>query len=224
MKHSSMSNPLEKYFRNNKTRGIIKWVHYFEIYHRYFSKYRGKGVTILEFGVADGGSLQMWKHYFGKKAKIIGVDIDSRCKDIIENQIEIHIGDQGNRSFLKNLIKNTGEIDIVIDDGGHFMKQQIITFQEMFPAIKKRGIYVTEDLHTSYWKDFGGGYKKNGTFIEFTKDLIDQIQAWHSRDARLKINGITRTLKSIHVYDSMVIFEKDEVRLSRSESTGRHLR
>ncbi len=222
--HSSTSNPLEKYFRNNKKRGIIKWVHYFDIYHQYFSKYRGKEVTVLEFGVAYGGSLQMWKHYFGKKAKIIGVDIDSRCKDVIEDQIEIHIGDQSDSSFLKNLIKNTGEIDIVIDDGGHFMKQQIITFQKIFPAIKSRGIYVTEDLHTSYWKDFGGGYKKNGTFIEFTKDLIDQIHAWHARDHRLKINDITRTLKSIHIYDSMIIFEKDEVKQSHSKATGSHQR
>ncbi len=220
MKQSPISNPLEKYFRNNKTRRIIKWAHYFDIYHQYFSKYRGGKVTILEFGVADGGSLQMWKHYFGKKAKVIGVDINSRCKDLVEDQIEIYIGDQGSRSFLKKLIKKTGALDIVIDDGGHFMKQQIITFQEMFQAIKKRGIFVTEDLHTSYWKDFGGGYKKASTFIEYSKNLIDQIQAWHSKDPRLKINDITRTLKSIHAYDSMVVFEKDEVKLSRSETTG----
>ena len=220
MKQSSISNPLEKYFRQNKARRIVKWVHYFDIYHQYFSKYRGKNVTILEFGIAYGGSLQMWKNYFGKKARVIGVDINSRCQDMAENQIEIHIGDQGNKHFLRKLIKKIGPLDIVIDDGGHFMRQQIITFQEMFPAIKKKGVFVTEDLHTSYWKDFGGGYKKSGSFIEYSKDLIDQIQAWHSQDRRLKTNSITHTLKSIHVYDSIIVFEKDEVKLSHSETTG----
>ena len=177
-------------------------------------------MTILEFGIAYGGSLQMWKNYFGKKARVIGVDINSRCQDMAENQIEIHIGDQGNKHFLRKLIKKIGPLDIVIDDGGHFMRQQIITFQEMFPAIKKKGVFVTEDLHTSYWKDFGGGYKRTGTFMEYTKDLIDQIQAWHSQDRRFKINNITHTLKSIHIYDSIIVFEKDEVKLSHSETTG----
>lgn len=141
MNQSAISNPLKKYFRQNKARRIIKWTHYFDIYHQYFAKYRGRDVVILEFGVAHGGSLQMWKHYFGKKAMVIGVDIDSRCKDLIEDQIEVYIGDQGSRYFLRKLIKKIGALDIVIDDGGHFMKQQITTFQEMFPAINKRGIF-----------------------------------------------------------------------------------
>lgn len=74
-------------------------------------------------------------------------------------------------------------------------------------------------MHTSYIRGFGGGYKRGGTFIEYSKNLIDQIQAWHSHDLRLRINGITRSLKSIHVYDSMIVFEKDAVQLSKSEMT-----
>jgi len=159
----------------------------------------------------------MWKHYFGKKARIIGVDINPSCKDLVEDQIEIYIGDQGSKSFLTKLIKKVGQLDIVIDDGGHFMGQQITTFQEMFPAIKKNGFFVTEDLHTSYWKNFGGGFKKRDTFIEYSKKLIDQIHAWHSKDFRLRINHITRSLKSIHIYDSIVVFEKDDVKMSHSE-------
>ena len=220
MSHSSLSNPLESYFKKNKARRIVKWVHYFDIFHHYFSKFCGKEVVILEFGIAHGGSLQMWKHYFGRKARVIGVDINPYCKSLKEDQIEIYIGDQGNSNFLEHLIKKIGTPDIVIDDGGHFMNQQIVTFQKMFPAIKKGGIFVTEDLHTSYWKDFGGGYKRRGTFIEFVKDLIDQMHAWHSRSWRLRINGITRTLKSIHIYDSIVVFEKDDVIASHSKETG----
>lgn len=220
MKQLSISNPLVKYFRQNKARQINKWVHYFDIYHQYFTKYRGREITMLEFGVAHGGSLQMWKHYFGKKARIIGVDIDYRCKDLIEKQIEIYIGDQQSRYFLRKLLKKLGPLDVVIDDGGHFMKQQIITFQEIFPAIKKGGTFITEDLHSSYWKQFKGGYRGHGTFIEYVKDLMDQMHAWHSQDPNLIINNITRTLKSIHIYNSIIVFEKDDVKLSHSEKTG----
>lgn len=216
----TLTNPLEEYFQNNKGHLIDKWVHYFDVYHKYFSQFRGKKITLLEFGVANGGSLQMWKDYFGANARIIGVDIDKRCKNLEEEQIEIYIGDQESRYFLKNLIKQTGPLDIVIDDGGHFMNQQIITFEEVFCAVKNGGIFVTEDLHSSYWKEFNGGYKKNGTFIEYSKNLIDQIQAWHSRDQRLKINDRTRTLKGIHIYNGIIVFEKNNIKSPFSEKKG----
>src|ERR1700683_5617356 len=91
------SNPLEHFFYHCEHRRIYKWVHYFEIYHRHFERYRGQSPAVVEFGVKDGGSLQMWKDYFGPGARIVGVDIDPRCKDLEEEQIEIHIGDQEDR-------------------------------------------------------------------------------------------------------------------------------
>ncbi|HLL60229.1 MAG TPA: SAM-dependent methyltransferase, partial [Candidatus Nitrosocosmicus sp.] len=128
----SKDNPLKEYFKKNNGRYIHKWVHYFDIYHRHFDSFRGKNITVLEFGVWHGGSLQMWKHYFGKNAKIIGIDINPACKNLEEDQIEIYIGDQENRDFLKQLVQKIGAIDVVIEDGGHFMNQQITTYEEIF--------------------------------------------------------------------------------------------
>ena len=71
-------NPLWKYFSHNEGRIIHKWHHYFDIYHNHFCRFRDLPITILEIGVYKGGSLQMWKNYFGPKAKIYGVDIDQR--------------------------------------------------------------------------------------------------------------------------------------------------
>jgi hypothetical protein len=68
----------------------------------------------------------------------------------------------------------------LIDDGGHTMKQQINTFEEFFTSIAENGVYLCEDVHTSYWSKYGGGYKKSGTFIEYSKNFIDYINAWHS--------------------------------------------
>src|SRR5688500_14611310 len=93
-------NPLYNYFKNKKHNLIHKWLHYFEIYHKYFEKFRKKKVVVLEFGVSHGGSLQMWKQYFGKHARIIGVDINPECKMFIEPQIEVYIGSQEDRKFL----------------------------------------------------------------------------------------------------------------------------
>ena len=89
-----IDNPLEKYFRSNKKRLIHKWLHYFEIYHRHFERFRGKPVTVVEFGVSQGGSLQMWKHYFGPRARIIGIDVNPDCAMYVEPQIEVLIGSQ----------------------------------------------------------------------------------------------------------------------------------
>lgn len=201
-------NDLEIYFNNNKDREIFKWMHYFDIYDRHFNRFRGKEVIIVEIGVFRGGSLQMWKNYFGDKAKIYGIDINPECKKFEEENIEILIGSQSDRQFLKDLKTKIPKIDILIDDGGHEMQQQIITFEELFGHIKDDGVYLCEDTHTSYWKIYGGGYKKKGTYIEYTKALIDSLNAYHSRSKRLEVTDFTRSADSIHFYDSIVVIEK----------------
>ena len=199
---------------------MFKWRHYFDIYHRHFETYRGRRVTVVEFGVAQGGSLQMWKSYFGPEARVYGVDVDARCKTLTEDRIEIFIGDQGDRSFLRQLRERIGEADIVIDDGGHRMGQQIATFEEMFPLLVPGGTYLIEDVHTSYWRQFGGGYEKEGTFVEYVKRLIDQIHAWHSESRDLEVDYYTRHLKGMHVYGSVVVFDKAEVSEPVHQRTG----
>jgi hypothetical protein len=201
-------NPLWKYFIHNEGHIIHKWHHYFDIYHNHFSRFRNQPVTILEIGVYKGGSLQMWKNYFGSQAKIYGLDIDPKCKNLEEDQIKIFIGDQANRDFLKELSGEIGTIDILIDDGGHTMVQQINTFNELYSAVSETGVYLVEDLHTSYWEDYGGGYEKPGSFIEYAKGFIDSINAWHSRDSELTPGNLTKSATGIHFYDSVLVIEK----------------
>ena len=201
---------LMKFWLFEEHRLIEKWVHYFPIYEKWFSPYRGKEIVFVEIGVRDGGSLQMWKNYFGKDAKIIGVDVDSRCKEFEEEQVSIEIGSQSDEKFWAAFREKYPRVDILLDDGGHTMNQQIVTFREMFPHIKDGGLYMCEDCHTSYWdvKEWkGGGLKVSGTFIEFTKNLIDEINAPLSRGA---VQQTYNTLNAggIHFYDSVVVVEK----------------
>jgi hypothetical protein len=202
------TNPLWNYFLKNQGRLIHKWHHYFDIYHNHFNRFRGQPVTILEIGIYHGGSLKMWEDYFGPRARIYGVDIDPRCKTLEEGQSKIIIGDQGDRGFLKKLRAEVGTVDILIDDGGHTMKQQIHTFEELYPCVAENGVYLVEDLHTSYWKRYGGGYKKKDSFIEYAKGFIDRINAWHSEDSKLKPDEFTRSATGLHFYDSVLVIEK----------------
>jgi hypothetical protein len=214
-------NPLEEYFRTNQGRLLHKWMHYFDIYDRHFRPFRGTDVTLVEFGVFHGGSLQMWKHYFGPRARIIGVDVNPACKQLEEDRIEIVIGDQEDRAFLAGLRDRVGPADIVIDDGGHTMAQQIATFEEMFQAVRYGGVYLVEDLHTSYWEEYGGGLRSPGSFIEYAKDLVDQLHGWHIRQDPPPVTDYTRQLRGMHVYDSVIVFDKEVVPPPDVRKTGR---
>lgn len=201
-------NDLEKYFNENKKRVIDKWSHYFDVYDRHFSKYRGKEIVLLEIGTFQGGSLQMWKQYFGDKAKIYGIDINPNCKQVEEENIKIMIGSQSDREFLKKVVQEVPPFDILIDDGGHTMLQQIVSFEELFGHVKPDGVYLCEDLHTSYWKEYGGGFKRKETFIEYSKNFIDELNAYHSTDEALPLTEFTRSVNSLHYYDSILVIEK----------------
>ncbi|HEY9293427.1 MAG TPA: class I SAM-dependent methyltransferase [Microlunatus sp.] len=211
-------NPLEEYFWANDDRLIHKWSQYFDIYHRHFAPYRGKKINVLEFGVSHGGSLQMWKHYFGKHAQITGVDIKPRCAKLAEDRIDVVIGDQGDREFLRKLGRQLGKIDVLIDDGGHTMEQQIATFEELWPRIRNGGVLAMEDLHTSYHAKYGGGLNKPGTYIEYAKDLIDKLHAWHIPG--VEADDYTRSIAGMHVYNSIIVFDKAVVTRPTHPKTG----
>ncbi|NJO41085.1 MAG: class I SAM-dependent methyltransferase [Cyanobacteria bacterium CRU_2_1] len=212
---------LQLYFESNTGRLIHKWTHYFEIYDRHFSRFRNTDVLIVEIGVYHGGSLQMWKNYFGSNAKIIGIDIDPRCKQLEEEGVEILIGNQEDRDFLATLRSRLPHIDILIDDGGHTMRQQIITFEELFPYISENGIYLCEDLHTSYWGEYGGGFRNPNSFIEYSKGLVDYLNAWYTQDPEnFGATDFTRSVYSMHYYDSVLVIEKRPMSLPKVQMTG----
>lgn len=200
-------NDLDKFFYHKEHRLIHKWVHYTEAYDRFFSKYRGKKVTLLEIGVYQGGSLQMWKDYFGENAEIIGLDINPDCKKAEGKNIKIYIGDQEDRKFLNSLKKQIGRVDIIIDDGGHMMEQQKVSFEELFDVLADDGIYLCEDCHTSYWRAFNGGYRKKNTFIEFSKSMIDGLNVQYIEEDSVEFQ-YSSEIKSLSFYDGMVFIEK----------------
>ena len=203
-------NPFIKYLENNREgRRVQRWRHYFDIYHRHFARFRGQQLTMIEIGVFNGGSLRMWRDYFGPQAKIVGVDINPDCEKFAEPDIDVVIGDQSDRAFLRELAARYPDFAILVDDGGHRMHQQIATFEELYPRLRSDGVYLCEDTHTSYMPMFGGGYRQPHTFIETVKPLIDRLNAFHSQDrSQLAPDDFTSTTDSLHFYDSVLVIEK----------------
>ena len=205
--------------RHNKSNLLNKFSHYFPIYEKEFSEWKNKSVTILEIGVSQGGSLQMWRRFFGPFSKIIGIDINSRYKKLEEEGIYIRIGDQSDVKFLETIISEFGVPDIIIDDGSHIMDHVIKSFEFLYPKLSKNGIYVVEDLHTAYNKKFGGGLESTNNFVNISKDFIDQLYALYSKD--LTPDFITYNTLGISFYNSMIFFKRGNVHPIIHELVGK---
>lgn len=201
---------LREIFESHEGFSLNKWNHYIDIYDKFFHKYRNTPVVFLEIGIAHGGSLQMWRKYFGEKAIIIGIDVNPECKRFEGGNTKIFIGSQEDKTFLSELKKQIPAVDILLDDGGHTMKQQITTFEMLYDHIKQDGIYACEDLHTSYWSEYGGGLKKKKSFIEYTKNFIDNLHGWHHRNKKM-FNKITESAYGLHYYDSIFLIERKQM-------------
>jgi hypothetical protein len=203
------SNPLETIYYGHEGRTAYKWHHYLALYDRHLSRFRGRPVRILELGIYRGGSLQIWKAYFGERAIIHGVDIDPACAGFAEERVVIHIGSQADARFLKRVVEEIGGVDVVVDDGSHRSSDQIASFEILYPLVEENGVYLCEDTRTSYWSRFDGGYRKPGTFIEYAKDLVDRLHPWYVEDEAIaRDESFARMTLGIFIYDSMVVFEK----------------
>lgn len=143
-------------------------------YEKYLPFKRTDKLKILEIGVLDGSSLRMWSDYF-MFSEIIGIDIDNRCKTYEEGRIKVEIGSQFDENFLNEVGTKYEMFDMILDDGSHMNNHVIFSFEKLFKYVKPGGLYIVEDAETSYWNEYGGGLRKEGTTIEYFKKLIDDI-------------------------------------------------
>lgn len=208
-------------FSDTDGRQVHKYSNYFEIYDRYLERYRTRRPKILEIGVQHGGSLLMWNSYFGGQVDIVGMDILPECKKFENGNIRIYIGDQSDRAFLTKVVAEQGPFDVIIDDGSHVPRHQIASFETLFyEGLAVDGVYICEDCHTSYWRNYGGGLRRSGTFVEYAKRLCDQLNAWVSGDAHVQPDRATEWIKSIAFFSSVVVFEKAAMSSPEYVSSG----
>lgn len=187
---------------------------YTDRYSLYLEQYRDIEFNLLEIGVFDGASVKMWKEYF-PKANIVALDIDPRCKEYEEERIDIHIGDQTDKKFLNDVFNQYGHFEVILDDGGHSWKQQIVSFETLFPRLTPGGLYFVEDMHTSYrpqsvWDDY------HITGMNYFKNLADSINLNGKSFCGYKeinnqyLDYYERNVDYIHFYKSILVISKKE--------------
>jgi hypothetical protein len=196
---------------------------YFLIYEELFRRFVGKKFTFVEIGILNGGSLFMWRDYFGKQARIIGIDLNPFAKRWEKEGFEVYIGDQSSPKFWNDFFKSVGNADVILDDGGHTNEQQVITTVNCIPYINDGGLLVVEDTHTSYMTQFGNPSKHS--FINYTKFLIDDINSRFPIFPAFQ-NTFRNEVYSIRIFQSVVCFEIDKNKCfisSRTTNKGKDL-
>ena len=195
---------LESYFdEHTEGLGIWKWRHYFPVYERHLERFRHRPVRVLEIGVFSGGSLEMWRSYFGTNATILGVDIDEACLAYAGPGIEIAIGDQSDPTFWAAVLADRPPFDIVIDDGGHQTDQQVATIEALLPNMAPGGVYICEDVH----------HEQNG-FAAYVAGLARNLHAMPAIEpgGRLRVaaSSFQKAVGSIHIYPYLIVVERQD--------------
>ncbi|MEA2177143.1 MAG: hypothetical protein QOG77_440 [Solirubrobacteraceae bacterium] len=190
---------LEQYFdANTEGPGIWKFRHYFEIYERHFSKFVGSDVHVVEIGIYSGGSLRMWTDYFGADSHVYGVDIQEACRAYEGGPVKVFIGDQGDPAFWSDFRREVPLVDIVIDDGGHQVDQQIATLEAVLPHIRPGGVYMCEDV--------GGIHNRFQAYVNgLSRNLASQFDA----------TPFNQVVHSVHHYPFAVVIEKPPAPIAR---------
>ena len=184
----------------------IKHSSYFHVYEKLLSPYRGREITFVEVGVYNGGSLFMWRDFFGPKARIIGVEFNPDAKRWETDGFEIHIGNQSDVNFWEDFYKKIGPIDVLLDDGGHSNEQQIVTVAQSASHINDGGLIIVEDTHTSYMAQFGNPSKYS--FMNYAFDIVHSINN-RFPDVRSSENALSAEVSSVEFYESIVSFHID---------------
>jgi len=226
-----MANDLYSFYAQHRnTRVMHKWSHYFEVYERCLSNIRHTNPTLLEIGVQLGGSVEMWREYFGPSARIYGIDINPTAIEHQDVATKVFISDQQDRAFLRSVVQEIGPPDVVIDDGGHTANQQITAFEELYPALSGNGIYIVEDTHTSLWRGRYMDRQDQQSFLQFAFARCAQLMEWTGKTENFQVLGsdqaeslantvseFCRSTKAISFFDSIVVFERGRRRVPRHD-------
>lgn len=188
---------------------------YFQVYELLFRPFVGKPLTFVEIGVLNGGSLFMWREYFGAGARIIGVDLNPAAKKWEQHGFEIHIGSQSDPYFWRQFYAEVGPVDVILDDGGHTNTQQIVTTVSAFDHVRDGGLILVEDTHTSYFADFGNPSRYS--FVSFAKHVADAVNTRFPR-VRVAPSRYGTSVYSVQFFQSMVVFHIDRPRCVAGQS------
>uniref|UniRef100_UPI0034A5D2AD O-methyltransferase n=1 Tax=Falsiroseomonas sp. TaxID=2870721 RepID=UPI0034A5D2AD len=195
-----------------------KWEQYLAIYEAELAPFlaAGQPVRLLEIGVQNGGSLQIWRSYLPPGSSIVGIDIDPACAKLaLGDDISVLIGDASDPEELDRLLGDA-VFDIIVDDGSHRSEHIIAAFEACWRRVAPGGLFIAEDLHCSYFESHGGGFRKPDAAIEHFKALADAVNADHfegdaaqnTDPAELdRLRAMGRQIARVSFYDSMIFVQ-----------------
>jgi O-antigen biosynthesis protein len=163
-----------------------KWSLYLDEWDRIFDAYRNLPIRLLEIGIQNGGSLEVWGKVFPNAERIVGCDVDKRCGVLRydDPRITVVIGDVNSDDSQQRILQESAAFDIIIDDGSHKSSDIVRSFARYLPCLNDGGIYVAEDLHSSYWEYYEGGLYNPYSSVAFFKRLADIVNFEHWRNNR----------------------------------------
>ncbi|KAF2162375.1 hypothetical protein M409DRAFT_69251 [Zasmidium cellare ATCC 36951] len=193
--------------------------HYHHMYQKYLPPYRPKPLKMLEIGIGcdmgygPGASYFTWLEYF-PYVDLYFIEYDAACASkwaANTTGATIFTGDQANITFLNQFMRTAGtDFDVIVDDGGHTMDQQIVSLETLWKAVKPGGLYFCEDLQTSYWESYGGDPANRGskrTMMGFVKELVDDLNVVTGGHKR-KHEGVSLDLLSVDCMEEVCAFVK----------------
>lgn len=190
---------LERYFDEyQEGPGIWKWRHYFPVYERHLCRFVGKAPVVVEIGVYSGGSLRMWRDYFGRGSRIVGVDLAPECRAYENEVTTIVTGDQSDPGVHRQVAVAAPEgIDVVIDDGGHQPHQQRAALEGLLPQLRPGGVYIVEDV-----------LGRDNSFNAYIDGLARHLYSYGERPYTYPTSAFQSTIDSVTRYPFVVVIEK----------------
>jgi len=202
MKGQDLNYSFSEVFNNHKGNYADKWEGYLFIYDEIFLHWKSRAISLLEIGVDNGGSLELFQKFFTNIKIIVGIDINEKCRNIEfqDNRINVLVGDSTKESSKHNIKDISTQFDIVIDDGSHVSSDIINNFINLVELVSYGGMYIIEDLCCSYWKSYGGGLNNKMSANNFFKKLIDIVNYQHW-DEKISIKNFLKEYDFININD-----------------------
>jgi O-antigen biosynthesis protein len=203
-----MEKTLKNLFLDHEGKLSDKWEFYLNEWDEILFPYRDTAINILEIGIHNGGSLEIWGKYFPKAKNILGCDIDEACSNLNyeDPRISVLIGDVNTHKIEQSIIETATDFDIIIDDGSHQSGDIIQSFERYFKHLNNNGVYIIEDLHASYWDAFEGGLFYPYSAMAFLKRLADITNFEHWRNNQSRKEFLHQFEKKYHVdFDEFVL-------------------
>ncbi len=172
---------LKQLYEEHSGKVSDKWGIYLVEYGRVFEEYRDEPIRLLEIGVQNGGSLEIWSKFFVNAQKFVGCDINTECARLVyeDPRVAVVVGDANSDAVQSIVVQHANEYDVIIDDGSHSSSDIVKSFARYFPLMADGGVFVAEDLHCSYWAEFEGGLFDPFSSIAFFKRLSDIVNHEH---------------------------------------------